>query len=328
MEKIFVIGDPHFDESNSQETDKLHSKCEEILETRRNEISMIVVLGDVSDKGDYVHHSVIARILSFFNMLSSFCPVYVLVGNHDRPNPKVFLTNEHILQILYPIRGITVVERCHTMEWKGKKICMMPYVQNGLFHKACKKCGIKIKQFDLFFSHQEFKGCKINKLNGEDCDVWSSDYPLNIAGHIHDYEHLDNLIYVGTPYQHGFSERPFKGVWLLDENLELERIELDIPKKIHHKINYSEIESLILEKGAIHKVTITGPREECRDIVHANSEKFIGVKIIYKNLKKGEVKKRKASSVSNLSTEERVKKAMKSDPILKRVYEKYIKESE
>lgn len=320
---ICIIGDPHFKEGNKRETDKLLIDCKRLISIRNPDF--IVILGDVFDEGEYPYIGVILRVIEFIIELKNMKPLYILVGNHDRPNPKVFLTDEHVLGMFKTYPNVTIVDRFHTLVWRNKKICMMPYVQNGRFHEACEVCEVNITNFDLFFSHQEFKGCKINKLNGEDCDSWKKIYPMNISGHIHDKEIVSkNLIYVGTPFQHGFSESYDKGIFFLDENFNLEQEELTIPKKIHYKINIEELQTLSFEKNTNYKVTITGPIDESREIVKNSelTERLSGVKIIYKDTNK--IKKR--SAVSNISIEKRIKTALKNDERLKRVYKKYISE--
>lgn len=321
--KICIIGDPHFMEKNKDRTDIMVRESCRLIEERKPDF--IVVLGDVFDDGKYPFSGVIVRVIEFIERLRQLAPVYILVGNHDRPNPKVFLTNETPLEMFKGYKNVTVVDRCHTMEWQNIKICMMPFVEVGRFKEACDFCDIKITDYDLFFTHQEFSGCKINLMNGESADEWKSRYPLNIAGHIHDEEIVgDNLIYVGTPYQNGFAESTDKGIYFMDVNKNLTKVDLGIPKKIHLKLDITDLQNIELDKNTEYKITITGPISESRQLVRNSelSEKFLKAKIIYKDTKKLSTKKR---TFNNMSMEERIKLAFQSDKRLKKVYKEFIK---
>lgn len=320
---ICIIGDPHFMEKNKDRTDIMVRESCRLIEERKPDFT--VIMGDVFDDGKYPYSGVIVRVIEFIEKLRQYSPVYILVGNHDRPNPKVFLTNETPLEMFKGYRNVTVVDRCHTMVWNNLKICMMPFVEVGRFNEACEFCNIKIMDYDLFFTHQEYAGCKINLLNGEKADKWKPKYPMNIAGHIHDQEIVgDNLVYVGTPYQNGFSESTDKGIYFMETNMSLTKVDLGIPRKIHLKVNITELETLELNPNTEYKLTITGPVAESRQLIRNSdlSEKFLKAKIIYKDTKKMSKTKR---TFNNMSMEERVKMAFENDKRLKKVYKKFIK---
>ena len=47
----------------------------------------------------------------------------------------------------------------------------------------------------------------MNTITSNEGDPWETSKPLCVSGHIHDYDKLkSNLIYVGTPIQHGYSD--------------------------------------------------------------------------------------------------------------------------
>lgn len=311
--RIFIIGDPHFKKSNKKETDNLISDCLEIF--KREVPDFIVILGDVYDNGEYVYHGCIMRVYNMITTFKAICPVYILIGNHDRPNNKVFLTNEHPFNDWKDVPGVTIVDRCHTMEWKCKKICMMPYVPNGMFHKACQECNVNIRDFDIFFCHQEFKYCDTNMITGSECDEWLPDYPLNVAGHIHKKQTIKgNLFYVGTPFQTRFGEDTDKGVYFLDENLDFEQIELTIPKKVEISIHYTEIDKLLdVDPNSTMKIVITGPKETIKEILKRPefAEKIGNAIINYKDNTK--IRKCKNEVLVNTPFEERLKILLKNE---------------
>lgn len=303
---ILIIGDPHFKEENKRETDQLVDDCICVIKNQNPDFA--VILGDVYEDGEYVYYGCILRVYEMIMQFSRLIPIYILIGNHDRPNNRVYLTNEHPFNEYKNLHNVTIIDRCFTMEWREKKICMMPYVPNGMFHKACEDCGISIKDFDLFFSHQEFKGCSINLLTKSECDEWKSEYPMNVSGHIHKKEMLgNNLFYPGTPFQHKFGDDEDKGIYLMDSNFNFQKIEIRIPKKAHLKLKHTELDSVEIDPNYDLKVTITGPIDIVRDLLKRSDlkEKFRNAKIQFKDNTK--IRKAKKDVVINTPFEVRLK---------------------
>ena len=310
---ICIIGDPHFKKTNKKETDILVEDAINLVRERKPDFT--VILGDVYDEAEYVYYGCILRVTRFIMELKALVPVYILVGNHDRPNNRVYLTDEHPFGDYKEIEGVTIIERCHTMEWRGKKICMMPYVQNNLFHRACQDCNINIMDYDLFFCHQEFRYCDTNLITGSECDEWNPKYPFNISGHIHKKQLIGhNLFYPGTPYQVNFNEDTDKGIYLMDENIEFEQFELRIPKKIEIKIDHRDIDSLLdVDQTSSLKITISGPREEIKKILDRSEykEKLANATIHYKDTSK--TRKLKSELILNTPFEDRLKQLLKNE---------------
>lgn len=72
---------------------------------------------------------------------------------------------------------------------------------------------------NIVFVHQEFAGAKMNTITSNIGDPWPEANPLCMAGHIHDYQMLGkNLIYTGTPIQHGFADSTKKTVSWIEVN--------------------------------------------------------------------------------------------------------------
>lgn len=321
---ILCIGDPHFKSNNKLETELLLLNILTILHTRT--IDFVVILGDVLDNHEKIDMKCFIRMTNFIDKISELKQVYILVGNHDRSNNKVFLTDEHIFTPFKRWNNVYIVDdHCKTIEWEGKKICMVPYVPNGMFMSALKRFDLNPKDFDLFFSHQEFAGCSINKISGAKCDVWEPDYPMNVAGHIHNFEILnDNLVYVGTPFQHSFGESAEnRGVWLINTDLELEIVELDIPKKITLRIDYTEISTVVIEPNQKTRLIITGPKSIIKEVLQNDvyKEKFKGVKIVFDN--KNKKKKTKIEFRSNMAFIDRLSNGLDANTEIKSKFQRF-----
>ena len=96
-------------------------------------------------------------------------------------------------------------------------------------------------------------------------DKWCEDYPPVISGHIHDYQVLGGVTYVGTPYQTGYGDNTNKGIYLLTpESGELEKIELDITQKIIVHLPIEKVLSYDFPEDKRIKLVIEGDAAEIR----------------------------------------------------------------
>jgi len=285
---FLVIGDPHFQTNNSIQTNILHQDIIKIIQERKPD--NVVILGDLLHRHEKIDLYPFNRVEKFlFDIHQTGVELFVIVGNHDRPHNKVYMTDEHPFGSFKIWPRTHIIDRCELFERNGISFITIPYVPNGMCLQAIKDCELdeKILNVDIVFSHSEFTGCKINKISGGKCDIWPDNYPLNIAGHIHDYESVQhNLLYPGTPYQQTFSERNDKGVHLIsfndEKNIAIEKILLSIPAKISMTIDYKEIYSIEIPPGDV-KIKIVGPTGEVKKLL-ATPElltKFAGVKIVY-----------------------------------------------
>jgi DNA repair exonuclease SbcCD nuclease subunit len=278
---ILVIGDLHITKSNEREINIFMTDIMTII--ANNNISFIVILGDTLDNMGKIDMDCLCRASDLFELLtSSGKQVFVLIGNHDRKNNKEYLNDIHPFRGFKYFPGLHIISTCFVYNYtindeinqiaKNMKFCFMPYVPNGMYMKTLEDFKINIKEIDIFFSHSEFDGCKINKLSKTKCEVWPLEYPLNISGHIHNYEIVQhNLKYTGTPFQQDFTEPPNKGVYLIDlkePGFKLTKLSLNIPPKIVIKVNYTELESLILDPNINIKLHIFGPTSHVKDIMN------------------------------------------------------------
>ena len=90
---ILTIGDPHFKTSNVKEIEEMCHKTINLAKDRKPDI--IVILGDVLDTHERIHVVPLSQSIEWIQNLSLVAPVYVLIGNHDRPNNSDFLSNSY-----------------------------------------------------------------------------------------------------------------------------------------------------------------------------------------------------------------------------------------
>jgi DNA repair exonuclease SbcCD nuclease subunit len=282
---FLVIGDLHFKSTNSKTTNLLHLEVLRVIQERKP--SIVVILGDVLNDHEKINLFAFHRLEKFFHdLIETGVELFILKGNHDAPSNKSYLTDDHVLNSFKKWHNTHIIDTCQIFERFGIKFCCIPFVPDGMVFQALKDCQIIDKNINVFFSHSEYVGCKINKISGGKCDIWPLDYPLNISGHIHDKEIVQpNLIYVGMPYQLSFSESSDKVIHLLsfqNGSPNLEPINLNIPKKIYITIDYTELYSLIVPEGEI-KIKIVGPIQEVKRLLSTPEMKikYQDVKIVY-----------------------------------------------
>lgn len=296
---ILIVGDLHFKPSNERQTLIIQNDIMNIISTRK--IEFVVLLGDTLDSHEKINMECYNRACDLFDMIiSTGVHLFVLIGNHDRTNNKVYMTNRHPFRGYNNQKGITIVDKCyvhtHNLENVGLlKFCFVPFIPDGMYMQALADCNINVEEISMFFSHSEFEGCKINKLSKSKCDKWPDDYPLNVSGHIHDEETVQhNLIYTGTPFQHTYADTPDKGLFLMDLTtglFSLEKIKTSVPKKVIWKIHYTQLENISLDPSLDIRLDIYGPTSYVKELMKRPDmvSKFNSVIKRYKDETKTEI---------------------------------------
>ena len=312
MKNILLIGDPHFKISNKLETDQLFEETKKYLD-KINLIDFIVVLGDILDTHEKVHVQPLCRSILFIKMLSSYKKTFILIGNHDRINNNVYMTEEHPFTSLKKSNeNIVIVDKTLTYQ----DFMFVPYVPNGRFKESLKE---EWENKIAIFAHQEFKGCKMGAIISEDGDVWEEDNPPVFSGHIHDYQVTQkNICYTGTPFQHSFGDNGDKGIFLLrisdKDQWNLEKIKLDIVKKKIVKMNISEFEDFMPQENCLVKVELEGDPLVIKKILEKkkNRDKInkynLKIKIFHSKILKNNEKIEKSEFNFNEKLKKRIEK--------------------
>ena len=291
---ILIVGDLHIKVSNVKQTTIAQNDIMRILTSGERRIAFVTILGDTLDNHEKIDMECLCRAADLFELImSTGIPLFVLIGNHDKKNNKDYMSNRHPFRGFNGRAGIVIVERCFIYDLPMKslgvdsnsimKFCFVPFIPDGRYMEALKDCKVNPSEITMFFSHSEFKGCNINKLSKSNCDEWPLDFPLNISGHIHEEEIVqENLIYVGTPFQHNYSDSPDKGIFLMNlttGDYKLEKQKLNIPIKIIVKIHYTQLQSVTPDPNYDIRMEIHGPTHYVRDLMNRPdlSSKFSGL---------------------------------------------------
>lgn len=292
-----VIGDPHFKIANIRETDAMVAAISAVVAARRP--NFIVVLGDTLDRHETIHVSPLTRAIRWLAELSRDIPVFLLIGNHDLKNNRQFLSEEHpfnALKVWGPT--MTVVDTTKLAVINGHTYVFVPYVPPGRFVEALNahpETAAAWPRARAIFAHQEFRGAKMGAIVSMDGDVWPLDHPPVISGHIHDYDELQpNVLYIGTPMQHAFGDRPDKTISMLSWDSEFgrhhERLALGLPQKHIIRINCEDVGTYVPPTQYELKIIIRGSGAELKAIMrHPNIDvwKKAGYRVIYKNISSG-----------------------------------------
>jgi DNA repair exonuclease SbcCD nuclease subunit len=299
---ILIVGDPHFKLSNNTQGKEMASQIVNIAKAKKPDF--IVILGDTLDRHDIIHLLPFVTSIDFLRQLQDISKVYLIIGNHDRKNNKVYLTeNEHPFYSLKYWDNIEIIDTVkfitHVKNNTEYYFTMLPYVEPGRFKEALSL--VDYKNSHCIFCHQEFKGVNMGPFKSVDGDLWDEDLYI-ISGHVHEYQKLQsNILYVGTPIQQSFGENAKKHIILLTidepikthQNCQYEKIKLDLPiKKIIH-LKYDEIAKYKLDEKIEAKIVITASLTEIKTLM--KNPKIIkwkkaGALIVYKDLPSEEFK--------------------------------------
>ena len=303
--KVLVLGDVHIKVSNILETEEMSKK---ILELAKKEVpKFIVLLGDILDRHATINVHCLMRAQNLIHSLSLIAPTYVLIGNHDRPNNSNFLTDEHPFNSLklWPNTYIIDTPLDKTFELdeennenenkennKKYRFLFVPYVMPGRFDEALQKMENPYdKNISAIFAHQEFHLCKMGAIISQIGDKWDTDFPLTISGHIHNFDVLQaNMIYTGTPLQHGYHDDDGKTVSMFtfeNNSFVHERINLGLIKKIIVYITPEQVAEYEPPLDKLVKLIIKGEESEIKSVIKLNkiSElKKQGVVVAFKTI--------------------------------------------
>jgi len=315
---VLLIGDPHFKINNSAETEVFSRETIKYVEKEKDNIAFIVILGDVLHTHEKVHLQPLCQATNFIKALAKIKYTFVLIGNHDRINNRVFLTEEHGLVGLKNHSNIQIVDKVK----KFKQFIFVPYVEPGRFQEALDTIDFDMSEIRAIFAHQEFCGVNMKTHISEIGDKWSLENPPIFSGHIHSYQiPQKNIIYTGTPYQIDFSENGDKFLLLLklnSDNYETEKIFLPVIKKKTIHIKADQLKELILEDKIIYRIIIEEDIKYIKNIlaIPEIKEKIKNCHLIFKFEEKGEISENKedficpfdkilSKKIANLEEEEK-----------------------
>ena len=303
---VLLIGDPHFKTNNVLETNRFVQETLKYVQENKDNITFIVVLGDVLDTHEKIHMQALCRANNFLLSLASYCYTYVLIGNHDRMNNKIYMTEDHPFTALKNTENIKIIDKTY----KNDEFIFVPYVENGRFLEALETVNFNPKDdCKAIFAHQEFKGAQMSNIISEDGDKWPEDYPIVFSGHIHDFQQPQkNILYPGTPYQNSFYESRDKCIILLTfegNEYSYQKIKLDTIRKKTIKAKVSDLDNIKQEDNTLIEVILEDNLDTIKNILNKETKEMlenrnISIKIKPQNIKINRDQKRSNNFEENL----------------------------
>jgi len=283
---FLLIGDLHFKSQNLHITTKMASQI--ITKIKILKIKRVVILGDVFDRFEHLQmrpFNIVTKWIKEITSIIGASNLYILVGNHDRINNKIYLTDESpFISMKDWKEPPVIVDKPILEQIDGLKFIFCPYVAPGRFSEALCTIDFKWNEITAVFAHQEIKHCKLSQFAvSTHGDKWSIDKCPLFSGHIHDYARLkDNIWYVGTPIQHNFGDPEDKALMLLrigkkemksestyeykvkdiNYHYHIDRYQLNIPLKVKMELTYKQAKKFVIPKNKELKLTIKSTKSE------------------------------------------------------------------
>ena len=342
---VLCIGDIHIQTNNTLDIKMFTEKLYNYIETNIETIDIIVLMGDILHTHERLHTIPFNIANDMIDKLRTYKPLYVLVGNHDYINNSQFLTNHHWMNCFKNKKDVFIIDNVTVCNHNNLNIIMSPFVPDGRFIEALNTIT-DWKKADCILAHQLFNGAKMGAIIAENVEKWEESYPYLISGHIHDKQKVqNNLYYTGSSMQHAFGESYDKTICLvkIDTSIQLEEIDLDLPKK---KILYYDIETIdpsinkdneiLIEKilnvldtpNTHYKITLTGNFEQFKNFkknpvyqkLHKNDTKVIFKNKLIDILDKKQLINKTLNDSDNLSFKEILYKLVSNDIKLNQKY--------
>lgn len=216
----------------------------------------------------HYHEKVYITCLNFVheyvNMITQYCDMTILVGNHDMSHNQIFCDpSGHWLNVLKQYSRVTVVDTPRYLTIDGFKFAALPYVYPGRFKEAVDAFNIDLTSVDYCICHQEFKGCQMGAIESKNGDEYTWNTQC-ISGHIHSHQVIGNVFYTGAAFEHTFGSDECFLFFLKNKNLEKIKSQVKAKHILHVEMEKSRIKTPI-PSGAtpqFNKCVITVERVE------------------------------------------------------------------
>jgi len=241
MNKILVIGDIHLGLGFPNKSEHFFKVTKEYFDkflfpilNKLDKNDIIVQLGDLFDNRNVVPINILNYAQDIIERMSEICPVHLLIGNHDIYNKSDNEINS--LKSFNYIPNVKVYEKTEKIEFNGKSILMMPWVEDKAEQISLLK---EYSGCDYLFCHSDLNGAKMHltsvahrNSNKIDVDEFKG-YSKVMSGHIHLKQVNKNFTFVGSIHEMDRNDIDNqKGIFILDTNKDAE---LFVPNNISPK---------------------------------------------------------------------------------------------
>lgn len=182
-----------------------------------NNISSLIIAGDVFDNRQSINLLVLHEVVKIFEVLASkLTEIHIIAGNHD-----VFLKSSNEISSLDIISKISdniiVYKEPAKVKIKGLKFYMLPWIYDKQLEASLIQENSDNDRY--LVCHSEIKGFKYNTLlevkEGLTTSVYDG-YKKVLSGHFHFRQSKGNISYLGCPMHYSRNDiGDIKGVTLL-----------------------------------------------------------------------------------------------------------------
>jgi len=207
-----------------------------------------VLNGDLMHNKNSIDPIVASQLTEFFTEANPVSPIYLVVGNHEKPDKY---RNISTLDIFKYTPNVMVVNEPTVVEMEGKKLLMVPFEYDHMSMVA------RLDEFeaDIFVGHYPNSGVDLGHHDLL-CDVKFEDfkperYELLLFNDIHKHQPIGNNGYhLGATMQNNFGEAEYEcGWWLLSmesDEYYIDRIDTNAPT-FHYVDTPEEAEAAFLK---------------------------------------------------------------------------------
>lgn len=197
--KILITADLHIKESyrgrevRLEDFDTLLQELGSICQN--NSIERIIILGDFFHSlSPFIRKDTLQYGKTFVRNLLPISPVLILTGNHDLFRGRSYLD-------VLSEEGVDVISEPAIIEMDGCKMGFIPYGYEQLAKEIS-------REVDVTLMHADIKDAVLStgKVMEEGISSHELLSPFVFNGHIHKPQKVGNIICVGSPMQHDFSE--------------------------------------------------------------------------------------------------------------------------
>lgn len=246
MERIALIGDPHFARKAEHPLIKKHIKDGQeayfdfvVAELNKHNIKTVLISGDLHDTRQSINVEALVLTKRLLQTKMKDFDVHIILGNHD-----MYYENSYditSLELFEDIPNVTVYRNEVEMKtFLGKTWYMFPWIiherENNTveFLKELASKPLKDRNNTVLFGHFEMFGINMegNSMStfGLDPNTFMDASNTIFSGHYHGKSITEKssskLVYLGSPYPMTFANANQQhGIWLVDENLNTEFIE-------------------------------------------------------------------------------------------------------
>ena len=181
-------------------------RCETMLSEllswiKAKDVGAVIHLGDVKEQFSPVDMRALDFCVDAVKAIVAQCPMYILKGNHDMHG-----TTDAANDFLYMLglAGATVITKPETCLVSGVEWAFLPWSysieRQRKWADALKRIGAPYLAF-----HAEVRGSMLNYTKKATeglsrADLGASKYRGCYGGHLHRWQEIDNVTYVGSPF--------------------------------------------------------------------------------------------------------------------------------